>query len=331
MQEGRLFQIIYYILENGKTTIPELAEKLEVSERTVYRDMDALSAAGIPVYMERGRNGGVRLMEGFALSRELFSEQERKELLSALQSLSAAGAYDTALLGKISALFQVSSQEWCEVDFSRWGEQARDNEKFEVLKQAVIYHRAVRMVYVGAGGKEGARTIWPLKLSYRSRAWYLKAWCTKKQDFRLFKLHRILEWELLEEFTPPSNWEGKENGAGGGSTQKKVSVSGTDQKVSQKIGTALKMPSMEEPSLVQLRFPREMAYRVYDEFEESQVRQEEDGNFLVAVPMPVDDWVISFLLSFGTQVEVVEPAYLRERLADKIMELYEKYKILNKT
>lgn len=306
MQEGRLFQIIYHVLEKGKTTIPELAEKLEVSERTIYRDIDALSAAGIPVYAKRGRNGGVRLMEGFALSREMFSERERKELLSALQSLSAAGAYDTALLGKLSALFQVSSQEWCEVDFSRWGEQARDNEKFEVLKQAVIYHRAVRMVYVGAGGKEGARTVWPLKLSYRSRAWYLKAWCTEKQDFRLFKLHRILKWELLEErFTPPSNWEEKENGMGGGSAQ--------------------------EPSLVQLRFPREMAYRVYDEFEESQVRQEEDGNFLVAVPMPVDDWVISFLLSFGTQVEVVEPVYLRERLADKIMELYEKYKFLDKT
>ena len=91
MQEGRLFQIIYHILEKGKSTIPELAKKLEVSERTIYRDMDALSAAGIPVYMERGRNGGVRLTEGFVLSRELFSEQERKELLSALQSLAAAG------------------------------------------------------------------------------------------------------------------------------------------------------------------------------------------------------------------------------------------------
>ncbi len=110
MQEGRLFRIVYHLLSKGQTTITELAKKLEVSERTIYRDLDALSAAGIPVYMERGRNGGVRLMEDYVLSRELLSEEERKELLSALQSLSAAGAYDAALLQKLSALFQVGQQ-----------------------------------------------------------------------------------------------------------------------------------------------------------------------------------------------------------------------------
>lgn len=315
MQEGRLFQIIYQLLAKGQSTIPELAKKLEVSERTIYRDIDALSAAGIPVYTERGRNGGVRLAGGFVLSRELLSEQEKKELLSALQSLTAAGTYDVALLEKLSALFQMSSEEWYEVDFSRWGEQARDNEKFELLKQAVIYRRCVQIVYAGTSGEESARVVWPLKLSYRSRAWYLKAWCTEKKDFRLFKLHRILKWELLEErFTPSSDWEAKENGTGvGGSSGQKMPL------------------SKEEPPLVRLRFPRGMAYRVYDEFEEGQVTRGENGDFLVAAPMPVDDWVVSFLLSFGTQVEVIEPTYLRELLAEKVMELYEKYKVLNKT
>jgi len=306
MREGRLFQILYQLLERGQSTVPWLAEKLEVSERTIHRDIDVLSAAGIPVYTERGRNGGVKLMEGFVLSRELLSEKEKKELLSALQSLSAAGAYDVALLKKLSALFQISSEEWYEVDFSRWGEQTQDNEKFEVFKQAVIYHRSVRIVYAGTSRKESARTVWPLKLLYRSRAWYLKAWCTKKQDFRLFKLHRILKWELLEEkFTPPIEWE----------TGKKDGEVRMDKKA----------------PMVRLRFPREMAYRVYDEFEESQVMREKSGDFLVAVPMAVDDWVISFLLSFGTQVDVIEPIYLKELLAAKVMELYEKYKISDKT
>ena len=81
-----------------------------------------------------------------------------------------------------------------------------------------------------------------------------------------------------------------------------------------------------EPPLVRLRFPRGMAYRVFDEFEESQVTRTEDGDFLVAAPMPVDEWVLSFLLSFGTQVEVLEPVYLRELLAQKVMAMYEKYK-----
>ena len=312
MQEGRLFRIVYHLLAKGRTTIPELAERLEVSERTIYRDMDALSAAGIPVYAERGRNGGVRLAEEFVLSRELLSEQERKELLSALQSLAAAGAYDAALMQKLSALFQVSSEEWYEVDFSRWGEQTQDNEKFELLKQAVICRRCVRIAYAGTCGEESIRTVWPLKLSYKSRAWYLKALCSEKNDFRLFKLNRILRWELLEEsFTPPAGW-------------------GTEKTAAD--GLAREMPpSGQEPPPVRLRFPRGTAYRVFDEFEESQVTRAENGDLLVSAPMPVDDWVISFLLSFGTQVEVLEPAYLRERLAAKVMELYEKYKIPDKT
>ncbi|MDE7324761.1 MAG: YafY family transcriptional regulator [Lachnospiraceae bacterium] len=319
MREGRLFRIVYLLLEKGQITIPELAKKLEVSERTIYRDMDALSDAGIPVYVERGRNGGVRMMEDFVLSRLLLSEQEKKELLSALMSLSAAGAYDAALLQKLSALFQVSLEEWYEVDFSRWGEQTQDNEKFELLKQAVIYHRCVRIAYAGTDGEESIRTVWPLKLSYKSRAWYLKAWCAEKKAFRLFKLNRILEWELLQErFTPPAGWGAEiKIGSGKRMATQEAREDGTDGRVPR--------TKAEELPLVRLRFPREIAYRVFDEFEERQVSAE-GGDLIVAAPMPVDDWVVSFLLSFGTQVEVLEPIYLRERLTVKVMELYEKYK-----
>lgn len=320
MQEGRLFRIVYHLLAKGQTTIPELAKKLEVSERTIYRDLDTLSGAGIPVYVERGRNGGVRLMEDYVLSRELLSEEERKELLSALQSLSAAGAYDAALLQKLSALFQVSSEEWYEVDFSRWGGKARDNEKFELLKRAVLYRRCVRIAYAGTDGEESVRTVWPLRLSYKSRAWYLKAWCEERNDFRLFKLNRILKWELLEErFTLPAGWGQERKAGSAGSAPSKTE--------SDKMEKPLLASAGEwESHLVQLRFPRGMAYRVFDEFEESQVTRTKNGDFLVAAPMPVDEWVLSFLLSFGTQVEVLEPMYLRELLAGRVMEMYKKYK-----
>ncbi len=351
MREGRLFEIIYQLLEKGQSTIPELAARLEVSERTIYRDMDVLSAAGIPIYMERGRNGGVRLMEGFVLSRELLSGQEKEELLSALQSLAAVGAYDAALLRKLSALFRIPSEGWYEVDFSRWGEQTQDNEKFELLKRAVICHRCVRIVYAGTGGEESARIVWPLKLSYRSRAWYLKAWCTQKADFRLFKLHRILKWELLEErFTPPASWnsdkeeksvppasggQGKKHGAHPAIPPEATEVQAAEKTVlseeTQTGGNGHSQQPEWNPPFVRLRFPRGMAYRVFDEFEESQVTRGENGDFLVTAPMPVDDWVVSFLLSFGTQVEVIEPTYLRGLLAEKVMELYEKYKISDKT
>ena len=93
MQGSRLFKIIYYLLNKGQATASELSEKFEVSVRTIYRDIDALSEAGIPVYTEAGRSGGIRLLGDFVLDRAVLSEEEKKEVLSALSSLSVTGNY----------------------------------------------------------------------------------------------------------------------------------------------------------------------------------------------------------------------------------------------
>ena len=90
MQESRLFKIVYYLLDNGKATAPDLAEKLEVSVRTIYRDIDSLSNAGIPIYAEAGRNGGIYLKHEFVLDKAVLSKEEKKEILTALQSINIA-------------------------------------------------------------------------------------------------------------------------------------------------------------------------------------------------------------------------------------------------
>ena len=297
MQESRLFKIVYYLLEKGHTTAPELAERFEVSVRTIYRDIDALSEAGIPVYAETGRNGGIYLLEDFVLNKALLSEKEKQEILASLQSLSAVGAsYDKNMITKLSALFKVASEDWMEADFSRWGEKTRDNEKFEQIKTAVITHKVMRIQYEGSyyGGSE--RGVYPLKLMYKAKEWYLKAFCTKKQDFRLFKLTRIIEWEVLEETFEP-----------------------------------MIFPKYEEESVqvgkaIILRFSKEMAYRVFDEFDMNQVTRLENGDLQVDVNMPEDEWLIGYLLSFGTQVDVIQPIYLKEILAKRAKEIYEKNK-----
>ena len=97
MQESRLFKILYYLLEKGRTTAPELAKRFEVSVRTIYRDMDALSEAGIPVYAESGRNGGICLLDSFVLDKTVLSDNEKQEILASLQSLSVgSGALQVA-------------------------------------------------------------------------------------------------------------------------------------------------------------------------------------------------------------------------------------------
>ena len=87
MKESRLFKIVYYLLDKGRTTAPELAQEFEVSVRTIYRDIDALSESGIPVYAETGRNGGIYLLDNYVLDKALLSDKEKLEILSSLHLL----------------------------------------------------------------------------------------------------------------------------------------------------------------------------------------------------------------------------------------------------
>lgn len=295
MQEGRLFKIVYYLLDRGQATAPELAERFEVSVRTIYRDIDALSGAGIPIYAEPGRYGGIHLMRNFVLDRAVFSEEEKQEILMALQSINAAkDTNESQTLQKLSAVFQIDSENWLEVDFSRWGSKDFDKEKFELLKSAVIHCRHVKINYAGSCDVTSDRIIQPLKLVYKGKAWYLKAFCTEKEDFRLFKLNRILDLEILNEGFERRHYPWQ-------------------------IGS-----SEGECNTITLRFPKEMAYRVYDEFDRTQIQRQENGDLIASAKMPEDEWLIGFLLSFGTQVDIISPPYLKEVIAQRAKLIYDK-------
>lgn len=300
MQESRLFQIVYHLLDKGHTTAPELAEKLEVSVRTIYRDIDALSGAGIPIYAETGRNGGIHLMHDFVLDKAVLSKDEKQEILTALQSINTTqGIQSSKTLQKLSGLFHIDSKNWLEVDFSRWGSKDFDNEKFHALKSAIIHCQSVKIRYASSYEEISERIVQPAKLIYKSKAWYLKAFCTEKQSFRTFKLTRIIDFELLNEHFAHQH--------------------------------SIKPDSMDTPSeetypLITLRFPKEMAYRVYDEFEQTEVQHQADGCFIVSTRMPEDSWLVGFLLSFGSQVEILSPASLREVVAEQAKLIYIKNK-----
>lgn len=297
MQESRLFKILYCLLDKETVKASELAEKFEVSVRTVYRDIEALSGAGIPVYTEPGRNGGIRLINGFTLDRVILSEEEKQKILTGLQSLNAAQSLDNSdILDKLSGLFKTNTEDWLEADFSRWGDNKTDNARFEFFKSAIINRKSAKITYAGSDGSVNERIIYPLKLSYKAYAWYLKAYCTRRKDYRLFKLNRILDFKLSgDSFSPRSYPESEE----------------TDESISER---------------VVLLFSKEMAYRVYDEFDVEHIHPQPDGDFLVCAHMPADSWLTGFLLSFGTNVTVLEPAYMKDVLAKQGKLIYEKNK-----
>ncbi len=296
MSANRLFQIVYLLLQRRRMTAAELAERFEVSVRTIYRDVDALSAAGVPVYATPGRRGGVALMDHYVLDRAAFSEAEQRQLLTALQSLSGQarmGAEDT--LAKLSGLFRRSEPDWLQVDLSRWGTAGADNAVFSALKRAVLERRPIRFTYVSAYGRAAPRRALPGRLVFKSQAWYLQAFCLDREAWRTFKLTRILDLEVPEE-----------------TFERPLSPPPLEAEV-----------PPEAPLLhLRLRFSPAMAFRVYDEFDRSCVTREADGALLVSVTFPEDGWVYGYLLSFGLGVEVLEPAALRQRLARLAREIW---------
>lgn len=294
MPADRLFRIVYLLLERGQMTAEQLAEKLEVSVRTVYRDVDALSAAGVPVYTTQGKGGGVALLEGYVLDRAAFTEEEQRQMLTALQSL--PGQEGERALTKLSALFRRGGEDWLQVNLSRWGASGWDNEKFRRLREAVLARRTVRFTYVSAQGTTRAREVLPARLVYKGQGWYLQAYDPEREGYRTFRLTRILSLEVTDEvfrrkLDPPD-----------------IEFSGD-------------IPPLFRVEAT-LRFPAHMAFRVYDEFDESCVAPQADGSLLVEAVFPEDQWLYGYLLSFGAGVEVLAPEKLRRRLALLGREIY---------
>ena len=282
MQESRLFKIIYYLMENGKSTAPELAEKLEVSIRTIYRDIDIISSVGVPIYVTTGRNGGIQIDDSFVLDRLILSDKEKEDIITALKSVSIVDDRNSDTLSKLSAIFNTKNEDWLEVDFSRWGNKAQDNTMFQKLKEAIISRKMLCIVYANTRGEVIERVICPLKMAYKAKNWYIKSFCMNKSDFRIFKLTRIIQARDMEKNFSPMEFPQEKK-------ETKVNYEN-----------------------VILRFPQRMAYRIYDEFEVDEIHQDDNGDFIICAPMPIDEWLIGYLLSFGSKVCIIEPKYFKK-------------------
>ena len=185
----------------------------------------------------------------------------------------------------MSALFRRESADWLEVDFTDWGSGAVERENFAVVKRAVLERRPLSFTYYSSAGARSRRTAEPARLVFKSGCWYLSAFCRTKQDWRIFRLVRM-EDLALEEGTclagqPPEQLE----------TPLPEGYRGVD---------------------LRLKFEPSAAWRVRDYFHPRQVSVQPDGRLLVSCTFPEDNWLLSFLLSFGSQVEVLAPDYWRE-------------------
>ena len=294
MQESRLFRILYYLLDKGHATAPELAEKFEVSVRTIYRDVDAMSSAGIPVYVTTGRNGGIQFLDDYVLNKSLFSDSEKVEILSGLQSLSAVQYPEVdTILKKIGAVFQTRLTDWIDVDFSRWGSVAEnENRLFRLLKQAIFENREITFDYYNSSRENGKRNVYPYKLVYKDKAWYLYAFCLLRNENRLFRLSRMKNLFLTEVHF-----------------ERKTDI--------HQFHSVFPMPEeIGELIDLELEFTLDVGYRLFDTLDDAAIIEHENG-YTVKFTLPENNWLYDFLMSFGDRVTIIQPESVRQSLKEK--------------
>lgn len=297
MKIDRLFSIVVILLNKNNVTAKELAEKFEVSTRTIYRDIDVLSSAGIPIYTNKGTGGGISLLENYTISKTMISDKESQGIILALKTLQTTKYpnIDT-IISKLSSVFKnVGIEDWVKVDFSDWEGNTDSMDKFNTIKQAILNSQTIRFIYFNSYGERTIRKVNPVNLIYKGRAWYLWAFCRLKNDFRVFKIDRIKELDILEE-----NFE----------REGLVKLKNYEYKES--FNPYNKMVELE------LKFNSAVLYRLYDYFDDKDLVKNDDGSYLLNIAFPEDEWIYSFLQSFGGNVEVIKPQYIRNEMINRL-------------
>lgn len=298
MQISRLFEIVYILLEKKRVTAKELAEHFEVSPRTIYRDIEILSGAGIPVYMSKGKGGGVSLLSEFILNKAVITEREKEEILSALKAVSVVKTGEEAItLRKLGSLFGVSHTDWIEVNFGNWSEGKQEEALFWSLKEAITGEKVIRFSYASAKGQVTEREVEPLKLVFRGEAWYLYGYCRLREDFRFFKLKRIKGLKTIDESF------GRES----------------RQQIPEDRTHSYGMDRIK----IKVKIDKAASYRVYDEIRDYE--ELADGSFHAEVEFEKNEWLLYYLLSFGQHIEVLEPEEIREWLKEELQKMLERY------
>ena len=300
MKIDRLIGILSILLQKEKITAPELAEHFEVSRRTINRDIEDLCKAGIPIQTTQGVGGGISIMSGYRMDRTILTSRDMQMILAGLRSLDSVSgsSYYSQLMEKIQAGSSelVSGKESVLIDLSSWY-KATLAPKISMIQDAIESRHLIKFKYFAPSG-ESVRTIEPYYVVFKWTSWYVYGWCLKRKDYRLFKLNRMDNVQL---------------------TDKKFECRNVP------------LPDMSAELLyprnikVKALFDADMKWRLVEEFGMECYSEKKDGKLLFEEYYSDMDNLVSWMLTFGDKVEVLEPEEVRERLkamADNMIKVY---------
>lgn len=299
MKIDRLIGILSILLQKERVTAPELAEKYEVSRRTINRDIEALCRAGIPIVTVQGQNGGISIMDGYKIDRTLLSSGDMQTILAGLGSLdSVSGTNQVAqLMEKLSvgASSLMPGAQNILIDLSSWYKESLAP-KIDCIRKAMDQHYTISFRYYAPRG-ESQRIIEPYYLIFRWSNWYVWGYCRERKDYRLFKLNRMEELEPGEFFSA-------------------CSVPLPDLSNERIFPGGIQVKALFEP---------ECKWRLVEEFGKDCFVEREDGKLLFCADYTDAENLLIWLLTFRDKVILLEPEELREEIVNFIKKMERRY------
>lgn len=293
---SRLFSIINMLMLHDRVKANFIAQELGVSKRTIYRDIDLLSTLNVPVYVQSGRNGGISILDSYKVSKGLVSDEEQQKILHGLNALSVTGIEEDSLLRqKLATIFSKDEADIYAIDFSGWGKE-REKEKIKEIATATTEKRVVGFSYSDVEDQLTERKVLPIRLEFKKNAWYLNAICLHKKEKRLFKLLRMSRIKIMKSFSIE---------------QSELLLSVTDNQM--------------EFIKICLKVKKEKIQKLKEELGEVTLKEEVNEFIILEVTQPTGRWLIHYLLSFGSELEVISPKEIRSEIVDEIKKMTANY------
>ncbi|MDT2815244.1 helix-turn-helix transcriptional regulator [Vagococcus carniphilus] len=308
MKIERMLTIIVMLLNRNRVTANELAEKFEVSVRTIYRDIETINLAGIPIISHSGNNGGFSIYENYKLNHQVLTINNLSSLLSVLKDINST-VDDIELESSIEKLQNIVpdnkmdhlkiQSEQIIIDLHPYGDSSAQKKLVKTLRQAITQTRLLTIDYRNYDNVVSNRKIEPMSLIFKNYTWYLFAYCLLKDDFRLFRVSRIKDYHMEEQLFKRREKSYHE-------------ITALENEQAKMIELVLKVSPL-------------MKSRVEDIFNEEDIEMLETGELLVTASFPEKDWLFSLIFSFGEHVEVLAPQEMRESVASKLKLMANKY------
>ena len=304
MKVDRLVSIIMVLLDKERIGAQELADMFEVSPRTIYRDIDTINMAGIPVCSTSGVGGGFEIMQKYKIDRKVFSTADLSAILMGLSGLSnmIRGNELVNALAKVKSFIpadrakeiEIKANQIC-IDLSPWMGNRNIQPYLEIIKTALQESKLLTFEYVAHHGNKTARTAEPYQLVLKSSHWYLQGYCHKRNDFRLFRLSRISNLQMLEKTFTPRDY------------QKPI------------LDFADILETMQ--TKIKLRIHESVMDRVLDYCTYEHFSPDGDEHYIVSFPFIENEYYYSILFSFGDKCECLEPLHIRTEMKRRIHDI----------